>query len=121
MAKDTEIDSTEEFEQAAAAKNNEKYVLRLYVTGMTPKSINAIENVRKLCEQYLPGRYELEVVDIYQQPNVAKTEQLIAAPTLIKKLPLPLRRFIGDMSNKEKILVGLDILSNPESKSKQTK
>ena len=110
MAKSKEKDSTEEFEQAAAAKRTEKYVLRLYVTGMTPKSINAIENVKKLCEQYLPGRYELDVVDIYQQPNVAKTEQLIAAPTLIKKLPLPLRRFIGDMSNKDKILVGLDIV-----------
>lgn len=104
-------DSIEEFEAAIEARKKEKYTLRLYVTGMTPKSINAIENVRKLCEQYLPGRYELEIIDIYQQPDIAKNEQLIAAPTLIKKLPLPLRRFIGDMSNKEKILVGLDIVT----------
>jgi circadian clock protein KaiB len=86
------------------------YVLRLYVTGMTPKSINAIENIRKICEENLKGRYELEVIDIYQQPEFAKKEEIIAAPTLIKKLPLPLRKFIGDMSNKEKILVGLDLV-----------
>ncbi len=113
-------DSREEFEAAMVAKGKEKYVLRLYVTGMTPKSINAIENVRRLCEQHLPGRYELEIVDIYQQPTVARDEQLIAAPTLIKKLPLPLRRFIGDMSNREKILVGLDIETKP-SDNKDTK
>ena len=86
------------------ANGTEKYVLRLYVTGMTPKSINAIENIRKICEENLQGRYELEVIDIYQQPEYAKKEEIIAAPTLIKKLPLPLRKFIGDMSNKEKIL-----------------
>ncbi len=121
ITKDKVIDSTEEFEHAAANKGTEKYNLRLYVTGMTIKSINAIENVRKLCEQYLPGRYELDVVDIYQKPDVAKAEQLIAAPTLIKKLPLPLRRFIGDMSDKEKILVGLNIISKPANKPKKDK
>lgn len=119
MASDKDFDSTKEFEQGLADKVKEKYILRLYVTGMTPKSINAIENVRKLCEQYLHGRYELDVVDIYQQPNVAKSEQLIAAPTLIRKLPLPLRRFIGDMSNKEKILVGLDIITNSAEQSQK--
>jgi circadian clock protein KaiB len=92
------------------AKATEKYVLRLYVTGMTPKSINAIQNIRKICEENLKGRYELEVIDIYQQPEYAKKEDILAAPTLIKKLPLPLRKFIGDMSNKEKILVGLDLV-----------
>jgi circadian clock protein KaiB len=76
---------------------------------MTPKSTQAISNIKKICEEYLKGRYDLQVIDIYQQPALAKGEQIIAAPTLIKKLPLPLRRFIGDMSNKEKILMGLDL------------
>ena len=87
----------------------EKYVLRLYVTGMTPKSTRAISNLKKICEEHLGGRYDLQVIDIYQQPTLAKGEQIIAAPTLIKKLPLPLRRLIGDMSNTEKILLGLDM------------
>jgi circadian clock protein KaiB len=101
--------STEEFEKAAAKRDRAKYVLRLYVTGMTPKSTQAIANVQKLCEKHLAGRYELKVIDIYQQPKLAKGEQIIAAPTLIKKLPPPLRRLIGDMSNTEQILLGLDL------------
>lgn len=109
-------DVTEEFEKALREEGNEKYILRLYVTGMTPKSIKAIENVRKICEENLKGRCELEVIDIYQQPDYAKTEQIIAAPTLIKKLPLPLRKFIGDMSNKDRILVGLDIIPKEAKK-----
>jgi circadian clock protein KaiB len=96
--------------QAAAAQAaTARYVLRLYVAGMTSRSRAAIENVRTVCEQHLHGRYELEVVDIYQQPTLAKGEQIIAAPTLIKKLPLPLRRVIGDMSSIERLLVGLDL------------
>jgi circadian clock protein KaiB len=109
-------DSKAEFEKALQANRKEKYVLRLYVTGMTPKSIVAIENIRKICEENLKGRYELEVVDIYQQPDYAKKEQIIAAPTLIKKLPLPLRKFIGDMSDKDKILVGLNLVPRNEKK-----
>jgi circadian clock protein KaiB len=101
--------NTEEFAQAAAKQNQAKYVLRLYVTGMTPKSTLAIANVRKLCEEHLAGRYELDVIDIYQQPKLAKGEQIIAAPTLIKKLPLPLRKVIGNMSDKERFLVGIDL------------
>ena len=116
MKKAKEVNSTEEFEKTMQQSANEKYVLRLYVTGMTPKSINAIENIRKICEENLQGRYDLEVIDIYQQPEYAKKEQLLAAPTLIKKLPLPLRRFIGDMSNKEKIIVGLDLVPKKEKK-----
>lgn len=88
---------------------DEKYHLRLYVTGSTPKSIRAITNVKRLCEAHLKGRYTLEVVDIYQQPGLAKGEQIIAAPTLIKRLPLPLRKFIGDMTNTDRILLGLDL------------
>ena len=101
--------STEEFEKAAAKGDRTKYVLRLYVTGMTPKSTQAIANVRKICEEHLAGRYELEVIDIYQQPKLAKGEQIIATPTLIKKLPPPLRRLIGDMSDTERVLVGIDL------------
>jgi len=101
--------STEEFEKAAARRDRAKHVLRLYVTGMTPKSTRAIANVRKLCEKYLEGCYELDVIDIYQQPTLAKGEQIIATPTLIKKLPLPLRKLIGDMSDTERFLVGIDL------------
>jgi circadian clock protein KaiB len=101
--------STEEFTKAAAKQDQAKYILRLYVTGMTPKSTLAITNVQKLCEKYLEGRYELEVIDIYQQPQLAKGEQIIATPTLIKKLPLPFRKLIGDMSDTEKFLVGIDL------------
>ena len=103
--------STEEFEQAAAKLDQAKYILRLYVTGMTPKSTRAIANVQKLCKEYLDGCYELKVVDIYQQPKLAKGEQIIATPTLIKKLPLPLRKLIGDMSDTERFLVGIDLKS----------
>ena len=101
--------STEEFEKAAAMQNRAKYVLRLYVTGMTPKSTRAIANVQKLCEQYLEGAYELKVIDIYQQPQLAAGEQIIATPTLIKQLPLPFRKLIGDMSDTEKFLIGIDL------------
>ena len=85
------------------------YVLRLYVTGLTPKSTLAITNVQKLCEQHLAGNYELKVIDIYQQPQLAREEQIVATPTLIKKQPLPVRRLIGDMSNTERFLSGIDL------------
>ena len=94
---------------ALAAAQTARYVLRLYVTGTTPHSMRAIVNIRKICEQHLKGRYELEVIDIAQNPALAAGEQIIAAPTLIKKLPLPLRRFIGDMSKPERLLLGLDL------------
>jgi circadian clock protein KaiB len=87
----------------------ELYVLRLYITGMTPRSTRAVENMRAICEQYLQGRYDLEVIDIYQQPALARAEQIIAAPTLVKQMPLPLRRVIRDLSSTERVLTGLDI------------
>lgn len=96
-------------EEIGSEPRDAKYVLRLYITGSTPRSSRAILNIREICEQHLKGRYTLEVIDIYQQPTLAEGEQIIAAPTLIKKLPLPLRRFIGDMSNTDRILVGLDL------------
>lgn len=101
--------STAEFEKALKKSAEEKYLLKLYVTGMTPASTRAIMNIKNICDEHLKGRYELDVIDIYQQPVLAKGEQILAAPTLVKKLPLPLRKFIGDMSNTEKILLGLDL------------
>lgn len=92
-----------------AAEPPPTYVLRLYVTGVTPNSVRALANIKRICEEHLQGRYQLEVIDLYQQPELAATEQIIAAPTLIKELPLPLRRVIGDMSNSERVLVGLDL------------
>ncbi len=89
--------------------NAERYALRLYVTGMTARSSRAIRNVREICDEYLEGRYDLEVVDLYQQPVLAKEAQVIAAPTLVKRLPLPLRRIIGDMSERDRVLDGLGI------------
>lgn len=88
----------------------DRYVLRLYITGMTSRAGRAIENVRAVCEEHLGGRYDLDVIDIYQQPALAKGQQIIAAPTLIKEHPLPLRRIIGDMSNHDRLLVGLDLI-----------
>ena len=86
-----------------------RYVLRLYVAGQTANSVNAIANIKRICEENLKGRYMLDVIDLYQQPQLAQGEQIIAVPTLIKKFPLPLRRIIGDMSNTERVLVGLDL------------
>jgi circadian clock protein KaiB len=101
-------DSTEEFEKAMQEREN--YLLRLFVSGMTPRSIRAIENIKKICEEHLKGRYELEVIDIYQRPELAAKAQLITAPTLIKQLPDPLRKLIGDLSDTDKVLVALDLV-----------
>ena len=120
MKKTDETDSTEEFTKSLESIGKEMYVFRLYVTGMTPKSLHAIENIRKICEENLQGRFELEVIDVYQHPELARKEQIVAAPTLIKKLPLPLRKFIGDMSEKDKILIGLKISSAKEEKNEKS-
>lgn len=85
------------------------YNLRLYVAGQTPKSIAAIANLNKLCEEHLSGRYKIEVVDLMKNPALAQRDQIVAIPTLIRHLPEPLKRIIGDLSNAEKVLVGLDI------------
>ena len=113
-------DSAQDFKKAAKKNREEKYVLRLYVAGMSPRSVRAIENIRKISEENLKGRYELEVIDVYQQPEYAKKEQLLAAPTLIKKIPLPIRRLIGDMSNKDRIIVGLDLVPKNQPKKEDT-
>src|SRR5215212_6145684 len=103
-------DSTEAFEESikAGPLRRAKYILRLYVTGSSARSLKAVYNLQKICEEHLPD-YDLEVIDIYENPAAARDEQIIAAPTLVKQLPTPLRRFVGDLSNTQKILVGLDI------------
>jgi circadian clock protein KaiB len=98
-----------ELQQAASDSPQEKYVMRLYVSGSTSKSALAVENIKRICEQHLKNRYDLEVIDIYQQPNLAREEQIVAVPTLIKRFPLPVRRLIGDLSNPKKVLFGLDL------------
>jgi circadian clock protein KaiB len=89
-----------------------RYVLRLFVTGTTSRSARAIANLRRVCEQRLRGEYDLEVVDIYQRPDAAKEYQIVAAPTLVKLLPLPLRRIIGDLADEQRVLAGLDLVPN---------
>ena len=109
MSTDTPDNAVGEFEKSLERRPRTEYVLHLYVTGMTPRSASAIENLKQICEEHLDGRYTLEVTDIYQHPQLARDEQIIAAPTLIKELPLPLRRIIGDLSDREKVLFGLDL------------
>ncbi len=110
MAKKNDSGSkTEEFEKALQGDQAKRYVLRLYVTGSTPRSARAIRNLRKICEEHLQGRYELEVIDIYQQPELAQDADIVVTPTLVKRLPLPLRKFIGDLSDMEQVLKGMDI------------
>ncbi len=109
MAKQSISKTTKAFEKALQEQSAEKYVLRLYVVGNTNKSAHAIHSLKELCEQELKGRYQLEVIDIHQQPEKARSEQIIATPTLVKTLPLPIRRIIGDLSKKEKVLVGLGL------------
>ncbi len=102
-------DQTQAFEEALKGAQTQIFLLRLYVTGVTPRSIHAITNIKRICEAHLKGRYVLEVIDVYQKPTLAKGEQIIAAPTLIKRLPLPLRRIIGSMADEERVLLGLDL------------
>ena len=92
-----------------SAASQKMYRLRLYVTGQTPRSASSLQNLKEVCDEYLAGRFELDVVDIYQQPELAREAQIIAAPTLIKMLPLPLRKLVGDLSNRKQVLMGLDI------------
>lgn len=112
-------DVTAEFEKAIAqaAKSDQRYVLKLYVTGSTPRSSRAIQSIRTLCEEHLAGRYDLEVIDIHQQPVLARGEQIIAAPTLIKQLPAPLRKMVGDLSDTDRVLMGLDLQPKAAAKS----
>lgn len=108
---DEKTNKFDEFQALETVKKDGKYVLRLFVAGINPKSKKAIENLREVCEEELKGQYDLEIIDIYQQPIFAKEGQIVAAPTLIKELPLPIRRFVGDLSDKKKLLLGLDVRS----------
>jgi circadian clock protein KaiB len=94
---------------ARRASPIEVFVLRLYVAGTSERSTRAIRNAKQICEEHLPGRYELEVIDIFQQTERARDDQVVAVPTLVKKLPTPLKRFIGDLSDRDVVLVGLDV------------
>ena len=102
-------EGTGQLEEALAGTSKERYFLRLYVTGATPSSARAIANLKTLCEKHLQDRYELEVIDIYQQPALAAEDQILATPTLVKRLPKPLRRLIGDLSDQERVLAGLGL------------
>jgi len=113
--KDATPNHHDALEAAVASPDTARYVLRLYVTGTTRNSARATVNIRKICEEHLQGRYKLEIVDISLHPTLAKDGQIIAAPTLIKTLPLPLRRFIGDMSQTERILLGLNLRETKSS------
>jgi circadian clock protein KaiB len=110
--------ATEVFEEALKAKalKRAKYILRLYVTGSTGRSLRAVHNLKKLCEEHLSDDYDLEVIDIYKDPAAAREAQIIAAPTLVKKLPQPIRRLVGDLSNTQKVLIGLDIYKRQDLK-----
>jgi circadian clock protein KaiB len=102
-------ESLSEFEDALAKKEGEAYVLRLYVSGATPRSTEAIAKIKNICDEYLPGHYDLEVIDIYQQPHLAVQEHIVAAPTLVKESPGKLRRMIGNLSNTRLILQRLGV------------
>ena len=110
--------ATQRFEKAIASDSSGKYVLKLYITGMTRRSQEALRNIKKIMHDNFGDNYELEVIDIYQQPTLAKDDQIIAVPTLIKKLPAPLRRLIGDLSQEDRIILGLDLKSKSPPRKK---
>ena len=114
---DKRHNAAEAFESALESARDEKesYVLRLYITGMTPRSTEALSSIKAICGKHLQGRYDLEIIDIYQQPTLARDEQIIAAPTLIKKLPAPLRRLVGNLSKEDRVLIALDLNRTTES------
>jgi len=97
----------------STAASSDVWNLRLYVAGQTPKSIMALTNLKKLCEEHLKGKYTLDVIDLLQKPQLAKGDQILAIPTLVRKLPVPIRKIIGDLSNTERVLVGLDLIASP--------
>jgi circadian clock protein KaiB len=108
--------STKAFEKAVAAPSSDRCLLRLYVAGATARSRLAILRARQLCETGFNGNCELEVVDVYQQPILARDGQIVATPTLVKELPLPVRRIIGDLTNARGLFVGLDLMVKPKPK-----
>jgi circadian clock protein KaiB len=109
--------SAKAFQRAVADNPRAHFVLKLYVSGMTPRSRRAIDNLQKLCEEHLCGGYDLEIIDIYQQPGLAKGAQIVAVPTLVRTLPLPLRRVIGDLSDPGRILLVLGVVPAPTGRA----
>ena len=112
MAQKRNRSTQKRFASAGAGGATERYLLRLYVSGATARSLRAIANLKVVCEQYLKGRYHLEVVDIYRRPALVRRDQIVAVPTLIKKLPVPLRLLVGDLSRTEQVLEGLGLVSS---------
>ena len=102
-----------------AQTEHEQWVLRLYVAGQTPKAITAFSNLKKICEEYLQGYYEIEVIDLLEDPRLAAGDQILALPTLVRRLPPPVRKIIGDLSNTERVLVGLDLLKREHCNDKK--
>jgi circadian clock protein KaiB len=109
MENDKQESSLEHQGKNGQAVEKAKYLLRLYVTGQTPRSVRSVQNLRTFCESHLKGRFNLEVIDVYQQPGLATENQIIAAPTLIKRMPLPLRRLVGDFSDEQRVKLGLGL------------
>ncbi len=107
MSAETDSTMTEVFEQMLASHKQDKYVLRLYVAGMTARSMNAIDSLKSLCEQLVPGRYELEVINLLEHPELAEAEQILASPTLVKELPLPVQWLVGDVTNPDRLMLVL--------------
>lgn len=101
---------------ARPAKVSDRWMLRLYVAGQTPRSLTAFANLKQLCEQHLANRYQIEVIDLSRQPHLAKADQIVALPTLIRKLPVPIRRLIGDLSDIERVMVGMDLKPRDEGR-----
>jgi circadian clock protein KaiB len=105
----TAITELRDGDHDAWAPGQEKWALRLYIAGQTPKSVAAFNNLKRICDEYMPGRYSIEVIDLLENPRLAKEDQIVAIPTLVRKLPQPLRKIIGDLSDTERALVGLQL------------
>jgi circadian clock protein KaiB len=98
-------------ESASMETENEKWILRLYIAGQTPKSLTALSNLKKICEEHLAGKYTIEIIDLQENPGLGRKDQIMAIPTLVRKLPPPIKKIIGDLSNTERVLIGLDVIS----------
>lgn len=98
-------------ETPSMGTENESWILRLYIAGQTPKSLTALSNLKKICEEHLAGKYTIEIIDLQENPGLARKDQIMAIPTLVRKLPPPIKKIIGDLSNTERVLIGLDVIS----------
>ena len=101
--------------ETPTAPSPETFLLRLYVAGQTPKSVRAFENLKRLCEEHLADRYEIEIIDLLERPQLGRGDQILAIPTLVRRLPAPMKKIIGDLSNTERVLVGLDLIERPKA------